>query len=97
MTEIWSIWDDGPEDVPEHATIHLAVLGLGGSTEPGHIEDVGHIVQSGELGFGVGWIGDIALDIMNGMIGIPVGSWAASDAIYLPWSAGRIGEWEDLG
>nr|GMD10023.1 hypothetical protein Saspl_050514 [Ipomoea batatas] len=56
-------------------------------------------VESFVLGLGLRVFlgGNIALDILDWVVGVPGGSCAASDAVNLPWAAGRVGEREDLG
>lgn len=56
---------------------------------PCHIEDVGDILYSRELGFGVFEVRDIALDVVNGMVSV-------CDAVDLPWTARCVREGEDL-
>ena len=55
------------------------------------------IVEVGELGLGVLGVRDVALDVVNGMISVPGGSGAASQAVDLPGASRGVGEGEDLG
>lgn len=46
---------------------------------------------------GVVGIGDVALDVFDGVVGVPGGTGAAGDAVDLPWTARGVWEREDLG
>lgn len=75
----------------------MAVLGLGGSAGPSHVEDMGDIGQRRELRLSVAGVGDVALDVLDGMIGSPAGTGTAGDAVDLPGAAGSVGQRENLG
>lgn len=96
MLKIRSIRDDRIQNVSKHPAIGLAILSLVGAVSPGDVEDVGEVGERGELGCGVGRVGDVALDVFDGVIGVPGGARAAGDAVDLPWAAGSVGEREDL-
>ena len=85
------------EDVAEHGAVNLAVLDLGGSVAPGDVEEVGDVVEGGELRVGVVGVGDVALDVVHEVVGVPRRPGAAGDAVDLPGAARGVGEGEDVG
>ena len=97
VLKIWRVWDNRLENVAEHAAIDVAVLDLGGSVAPCGVEDVCDVSELGELGPGLVRVGDVTLDVVNGVIGVPGWPGPAGDAVDLPGSAGGVGEREDLG
>lgn len=96
MAEIRCIWDDSVEDIAEHSTIGITVLGLSRSIGPCDIEEVGDISERGELGVGFLRIGDVALDVFDGVIGVPVGTGTSGHAVDLPGTTWCVGEREDF-
>ena len=97
VLEIGGVWDQCAEDVAEHDGVALEVLGLGGSAGPGDVEEVGDVMEGGKLRVGVVGVGDVALDVVDGVVGVPRRPGAAGDAVDLPWATGGVGEGEDLG
>ena len=97
VSEIGCIRDYGTEHVAEHGAVDFAVLGFGGSVGPRHVEDVGDVDELGEHGLGLFGIRYIALDVLDEMIGVPVGLGAPGHSVHFPWAAGRIGQGQDLG
>lgn len=58
------------------------------------------MVNVGEVGesvSGLPGIGDVALDVVDWMVGDPGRPRPASDAVHFPWSAGCVVERENLG
>lgn len=96
VLEVGGVGDYRLEDVAEHRAVDFAVLGFGAAVDPGDVEDVGDVGEGGELGLGVGGIGDVALDVFDGVVEGPIGAGAAGDAVDLPWAAGGVGEGEYL-
>lgn len=97
MLQIRAIRQHSINDISEHLTVDFAVLGFSGFASPSDIEDVSDILELSEFWLGFITVWDIALDIFDGVIGVPGGTGAASDAIDLPGAAGGVGEREDLG
>ncbi|PON90588.1 LOW QUALITY PROTEIN: hypothetical protein TorRG33x02_136430 [Trema orientale] len=97
VLEIRSVRGNRFENVAEHPGVDMAVLELGGLAAPGDVEDVGDISELGELGPGLVPVGEVALNVVDGAVGVPGGAGAAGDAVDLPGSAGGVGEGEDLG
>ena len=92
VAEIGGVGDQRPENIPKHGAVGLAVLNLGAAYGPGDVKDMGNVGQRGELGEGILRIGDVALDVLDGMIGVPTRTRAASHAVNLPWTAGSVRE-----
>lgn len=93
MFQIRRIGNNRTQEIPEHFTVDFAVLGI----SPSDIEDVGNVCELREFGLRLLGIGDVALDVLNRVVGVPGGARAASDAVDLPWATGGVGEREDLG
>lgn len=97
MLQIRCIWDDSMEDVAEHSTVGFTVLCLSGSVGPCDVEEVGDVCERRELGVGILRIGDVALDVFDGVIGIPARTGTSCHTIDLPGTAWCVGEREDFG
>lgn len=96
VLEIGCVWYHRVEHVPQHGSVGFAILNLGGPAGPGNIEEVGDILEVGELRVGLVSVGDIALDVFDRVVGIPGRSRAACQPVDLPGATGGVGEWEDL-
>lgn len=97
VAEGGGVGEDGVEDVAEHSGVGRAVLGLGDPVGPGDVEDVRDIGERGKLGLRLVGIGDVALDVFDGVVGVPGGTGTSRHAVDFPWTAGCVGEREDLG
>lgn len=56
-----------------------------------------NIRKLGELGFGLVLVGDVALNVLDQVVGVPRGTRAACHAVDFPGAAGGVVEREDLG
>ncbi|KAJ4965276.1 hypothetical protein NE237_017125 [Protea cynaroides] len=97
VLEIGGVKDDRLEYVPEHGGVDLAVGGLVVPIDPGDVEDVGDVGERRELSEGFIGIRDVALDVLDGVIGVPGGTFATGYAVDLPGTARGIGKRENLG
>ena len=86
MAEIGGVRDQRPENIPEHGVVGLAALNLSAAYGPGDVKDMGNVGQRGELGEGILRIGDVALDVLDGVIGVPTWTRAVIHAVNLPWT-----------
>jgi hypothetical protein len=71
MTEIRSVWNNSTENVFQHSAVNFTVFSFRGTIAPRDVEDVCDIGENGEFGLCVVWIGDIALDVFDRVIGVP--------------------------
>lgn len=91
MVEIGCFQDQGMQHFAEHRTVDFTVIGLRGSIDPADVEDVCDVGELGELGFGVLGIGDVTLNVLDPMLGVPMRPWATSHPVNFPWTARGVG------
>lgn len=96
VPEIRRVWNNRAEDVTEHRPVNLTVVHLHRSVAPRDVEHVRDVSQRRKLGSRVFFVGDIALDVIDGMIGVPGGTGTASDAVDFPRTSRSVGERKDL-
>ena len=90
VAEIWRVRDNGTEHVAKHGAVDLAVLGFRGTAGPRHVEDVGDVGEFCELGLRVVLVGNVALDVLDRVIGVPFGPGASGRSVDLPRAPGSI-------
>nr|GMD10022.1 hypothetical protein TorRG33x02_136430 [Ipomoea batatas] len=97
MIQIWRIWDYRIQHIPQHFPVDFTVFQLRGSVCPRHVKNMRDVTQHRQLGIGIFLVGNIALDILDRVVGVPDGSGAAGYAVNFPGAAGGVSEREDLG
>nr|GLL28555.1 hypothetical protein TorRG33x02_136430 [Ipomoea trifida] len=97
MVQIRRIWDYRIQHIPQHFPVDFTVFQLRGPVRPRHVKNMRDVTQHRQLGIGIFLVGNIALDILDRVVGVPGGSGAAGYAVNFPWAAGGVGEREDLG
>lgn len=93
VAEIWRVSDDATQNVAQHGAVGLAILGLGGSARPGDVEDMRDVSQRRKLGLDFFGVGDVAPDVLYGVVDVLVWPGTACDAVHLPWTSGCVREW----
>lgn len=96
VLQIWSVWDDSFEHVPQHSAIDFAVLSFGGFACPRNVEDVRDVIELRKLVLSLLRIRDVTLNVVEGVVSVPRRTRTTCHAIDLPWPAGSVGEREDL-
>lgn len=91
MAEIGCVWDHGTQNIAKHGTVDLTILGFGCSVGPADVEDMSDVGKLRELRFGIIRVGYIALNVLDWMVDVPVGSGPTSHPVYFPWAAGSVG------
>ncbi|KAJ4975829.1 hypothetical protein NE237_000935 [Protea cynaroides] len=64
---------------------------------PSEVEDVGDLNEWGELGEGFFGIGNITLDVLNRVVGVPRGALGMGYAVDLPRTTRGVDERKNLG
>lgn len=98
VEEVGGVGEEEVEDVAEHGGVCVDVLGLGGAVDRRDVEEVGDVGEGGEFGLCIGGVGDVALDVMDGVVGGGPGrARGTGNAVDLPGAAGGVAERKDLG